>query len=150
MTLNTMGRRAATASIASILSVAMGLGLTACSNDYTVAYIYATTSNANPGLISGYKVDYQSGTLTFLADSPIPSGGKNPVTIVAAPSGKALYAIHRDDSTVVFFAIVTDGKLYAQHTYNASGSFPTAAATNPPATFLSPTFPSHNPTSPPH
>ena len=83
MTLNTMGRRAAKATIASIVSVAMGLGLTACSNDYTVAYLYVTTANANPGLINGYKVDYQSGTLTLLADSPIPSGGRNPVTIVA-------------------------------------------------------------------
>ena len=49
MTLNTMGRRAAKASIVSIVSVAMGLGLTACSNDYTVAYLYATTAHANPG-----------------------------------------------------------------------------------------------------
>src|SRR5882757_3036529 len=103
MTLNTMGRRAATASVASILSVAMGLGLTACSNDYTVAYVYATTSKANPGLISGYRVDYQSGALQYLADSPIPSGGKNPVAIVAGPGGRTLYVIHRDDSTVVFF-----------------------------------------------
>lgn len=140
MTLNTMGRRAATASIASILSLAMGLGLTACSNDYTVAYVYATTSKANPGLISGYKVDYQSGGLEVLADSPIPSGGKNPVAVVAAPGGRALYVVHRDDSTVVFFGIGTDGKLYAQHTYNVSGSFPTAAAIDATGKFLYVTF----------
>ena len=48
MTLNTMGRRAATASIASMLSVAMGLGLTACSNDHTVAFLYATTAKTTP------------------------------------------------------------------------------------------------------
>jgi 6-phosphogluconolactonase len=140
MTLNTMGRRAVTASIASILSVAMGLGLTACSNDYTVAYVYATTTQANPGLINGYKVDYQSGTLNVLADSPIPSGGKNPVAIVAAPGGRELYVVHRDDSTVVFFAIGTDGKLYAQHTYNVTGSFPTAAALDAAGKFLYVTF----------
>jgi len=136
MTLNTMGRRAATASIASILSVAMGLGLTACSNDYTVAYVYATTTLANPGLISGFRVDYQSGQLKLLADSPIPSGGKNPVAIVAAPGGRNLYVVHRDDSSVVFFAIGTDGKLYAQHTYNVTGSFPTAAALDAAGKFL--------------
>jgi 6-phosphogluconolactonase len=140
MTLNTMGRRATKVSIASILSLTMGLGLTACSNDYTVAYVYATTSQANPGLISGYKVDYQSGALQFLADSPIPSGGKNPVAIVAGPGGRTLYAIHRDDSTVVFFAIGTDGKLYAEHTYNTSGSFPTAAAIDAAGKFLYVTF----------
>jgi 6-phosphogluconolactonase len=140
MTLNTMGRRAATASIASILSVAMGLGLTACSNDYTVAYLYATTAHANPGLINGYKVDYQSGTLDILADSPIPSGGRNPVTIVASPDHKSVYAIHRDDSIVVFFAIGTDGKLYPQATYNIRGSFATAAAIDPTGKFLYVTF----------
>ena len=140
MTLNTMGRRAAKASIASILSVAMGLGLTACSNDYTIGFLYATTAHANPGLINGYKVDYQSGTLDVLADSPIPSGGRNPVTIVAAPGGKAVYAIHRDDSTVVFFAVGTDGKLYPQATYNIRGSFATAAAIDSSGKFLYVTF----------
>ncbi len=136
MTLNTMGRRATKVSIASFLSLAMGLGLTACSNDYTVAYVYATTSQANPGLISGYKVDYQSGFLRLLEDSPIPSGGKNPVAIVAGPGNRTLYVVHRDDSTVVFFAIGTDGKLYAQHTYNTSGSFPLAAAVDAAGKFL--------------
>ena len=141
MTLNTMGRRAATASIASILSVAMGLGLTACSNDYTVAYLYTTTAKANPGLINGYKVDYQSGTLTLLADSPIPSGGRNPVTIVAAPGNNtSVYAIHRDDSSVVWFKIGTDGKLYPQATYNIRGSFATAAAIDSTGKFLYVTF----------
>jgi len=140
MTLNTMGRRAAKASVASILSVAMGLGLTACSNDYTVAYLYATTAKANPGLINGYKVDYQSGTLTLLADSPIPSGGRNPVTIVAGPGNKAVYSIHRDDSSLVFFAIGTDGKLYPQATYNIRGSFATAAAIDSAGKFLYVTF----------
>jgi 6-phosphogluconolactonase len=140
MTLNTIGRRAAKASIASIMSVAMGLGLTACSNDYTVAYLYATTAHANPGLINGYKVDYQSGTLVTLADSPIPSGGRNPVTIVAAPGGKAVYSIHRDDSSVVFFAIGTDGKLYPQATYNIRGSFATAASIDSAGKFLYVTF----------
>lgn len=140
MTLNKMGRRAVTASIASIVSVAMGLGLTACGNDYTVAYLYATTAHANPGLINGYKIDYQSGTLDVLADSPIPSGGRNPVTIVAAPGGKAVYSIHRDDSSVVFFAIGTDGKLYPQATYNIRGSFATAAAIDSAGKFLYVTF----------
>jgi 6-phosphogluconolactonase len=136
MTLNTMGRGA----IASILSLAMGLGLTACSNDYTVAYLYATTAKTNPGLINGYKIDYLTGTLETLADSPIPSGGKNPVTLVASPNSKYLYVVHRDDSSVVEFAIGTDGKIYPQKTYNVTGSFPTAAAIDPAGKFLYVTF----------
>src|SRR6516165_9417165 len=136
MTLNRMGR----AAIASIFSLAMGLGLTACGNDYTVAYLYTTTAKANPGLITGYKIDYLTGTLSTLADSPVPSGGKNPVTLVASPNSKFLYVVHRDDSSVVEFAIGTDGKIYPQKTYNVTGSFPTAAAIDPSGKFLYVTF----------
>jgi 6-phosphogluconolactonase (cycloisomerase 2 family) len=136
MTLNTMGR----AAVASILSLSMGLGLTACSNDYSVAYLYTTTAKANPGLITSYRVDYQSGRLSLSPDSPVPSGGKNPVTIVAGPDGKSVYTIHRDDSSVVFFKIGTDGKLYPQATYNINGSFATAAAVDSAGKFLYVTF----------
>lgn len=132
MKLLTIGRVAK----ASILSLAIGLGVTACSRDYTLAYLYTTTAKANPGLINAYNVDYQSGALIQIADSPIPSGGKNPVAIVATPNAKFLYVVHRDDSTVVEFAIGTDGKLYAQHTYNVTGSFPTSAAVDPDGKFL--------------
>jgi 6-phosphogluconolactonase len=122
------------------VSVAMGLGITACSRDYTVAYVYMKAAKVDPGLVNGYKVDYQSGVLVPLEDSPVPAGGRNPVALVAAPNGKNLYVINRDDSTIVWFAIGTDGKLYPQRTYNSTGSFPTAAAIDPAGKFLYVTF----------
>ena len=136
MALNRIGRGAMAAS----LSVAMGLGVTACSHNYTVAYVYMTTAKADPGLINGYKVDYQSGFLTPLEDSPVPSGGRNPVAVVALPNSKSIYVLNHDDSTVVWFKIGTDGKLYPQKTYNTTGSFPTAAAVDPAGKFLYVTF----------
>jgi 6-phosphogluconolactonase len=126
--------------MAASVSVAMGLGITACSRDYTVAYVYMTAAKVDPGLVNGYKVDYQSGVLVPLEDSPVPAGGRNPVALVAAPNGKNLYVINRDDSTIVWFAIGTDGKLYPQRTYNSTGSFPTAAAIDPAGKFLYVTF----------
>jgi 6-phosphogluconolactonase len=126
--------------MAACLSVAIGLGVTACSSDYTVAYVYMTTAQVNPGLVNGYKVDFQSGHLTPLEDSPIPAGGRNPVALVAAPNGKHIYVVNRDDSTVVWFEIGTDGKLYPQKTYNTTGSYPTAAAIDPAGKFLYVTF----------
>src|SRR5580693_1643672 len=61
---------------ASMLSLAMALGVTACSNDYTVSYVYMTTSKTLPhGLINAYQVDYQSGYLYTMPDSPIDAGG---------------------------------------------------------------------------
>ncbi len=136
MTFNTKGR----AAVASILSLAMGLGLTACSGTYTIGYVYTTAAKNTDGIIDGFKVDYQSGNLNPLEDSPSPSGGKNPVAIVATPNNKFLYVVHRDDSTVVLFAIGTDGKIYPQKTYNVPGSFPTAAAIDPTGKFLYVTY----------
>lgn len=136
MTLKTVGHRA----IASIVSVAMGLGLTACGRDYTVGYVYATTAKDAAGLINGYKVDYQQGHLTQLSNSPIPSGGKNPVTVVASPDHLSIYVVHRDDSSVVHFLIGTDGKIYPQKTYNITGSFATDASIDAAGKFLYVTF----------
>ncbi len=122
--------------LAAGLSVALGLGATACNHDWDVGYVYMTAAKANPGLVNGYKVDYQSGHLDPLEDSPIPSGGRNPVGLVAAPNGKHIYVLNHDDSSVVWVAIGTDGKLYPQVTYNTTGSFPTAAAIDPAGKFL--------------
>lgn len=135
MKLNKIGRGA----LASIVSLAIGLGITACSRDYVLAYVYAT--NAKPaagttaGTVSAFAVDYQAGSLTPLADSPI-AAGRNPVTLVAAPNGLTLYVINQDDSTVMQFAIGTDGKLYLKNTVNITGSTPTAAAIDAGGNFL--------------
>jgi 6-phosphogluconolactonase (cycloisomerase 2 family) len=140
MTLKTMGRRTARGAMASIVSVAMGLGLTACGRDYTVGYVYATTARDTAGLINGYKVDYQQGYLVQLSNSPTPSGGKNPVTVVASPDHLSIYVVHRDDSNVVHFLIGTDGKLYPQKTYTISGSFATDASIDAAGKFLYVTY----------
>jgi 6-phosphogluconolactonase (cycloisomerase 2 family) len=137
MTLKPMGR----AVKATMLSLAMALGLTACSNDYTVSYVYMTTSKTLPhGLINAYQVDYQSGFLYILADSPIDAGGRDTVGLVVAPNQLFLYTVNNFDSDVVDFAIGTDGKLYPQHTYNIAGSLPTAAAIDASGKFLYVTF----------
>ena len=123
--------------MASIVSLALGLGVTACSRDYTVAFLYtAASTRTTAGVINAYKVDYQSGALQQLPDSPIPTQNKNPVALVASPNAKFLYVIFRDDSVVVTYGIGTDGKLYAQKTANVIGSFPTAATIDPAGKFL--------------
>ncbi|HWG17276.1 MAG TPA: beta-propeller fold lactonase family protein [Acidobacteriaceae bacterium] len=125
---------------ASILSLAVGLGLTACSNDYTVSYVYMITQGVqgatNHSLINSYQVDYQSGFLYNMPDSPNDTGGRDGVAIVVAPNNLFLYTVNNFDSTVVEFAIGTDGKLYPQHTYNIAGSLPVAAAIDPAGKFL--------------
>ena len=132
-----MGR----AGLASMLSLAMALGVTACSNDYTVSYVYMATSRTLPhGLINAYQVDYQSGFLLPMNDSPIDAGGRDTVALVVAPNQLFLYTVNNFDSNVVEFAIGTDGKLYPENTYNVTGSLPTAAAIDAAGKFLYVTF----------
>ncbi len=129
------------------VSMALGLGMTACSRDYVVGYLYAINAKPTPGLITGYQIDYETGNLTQLTDSPIPAGGNNTVAVVASPNGKNLYVLNHDTSTVVQFDIGTDGKIYPENTYNVvqgtgtadagvTGSFPVAAAIDPAGKFL--------------
>ena len=130
-------------SVASILSVGL-LSVTACSRDYVLAYVYATTatpltSSSPNGGVSAYSVDYQIGSLNPLADSPI-LAGRNPVTLIATPNGLNLYVINHDDSTVGEYSIGTDGKIYLQNTYNVTGSSPTAVAVDAAGAFLYVTF----------
>jgi 6-phosphogluconolactonase len=121
--------------------MAIALGVTSCSNDYTVSYVYMTTSKALPhGLINAYQVDYQSGLLRPLADSPVDAGGRDTVGMVVAPNQLFLYTVNNFTSDVTEFAIGTDGKLYPQNTYNIAGSLPTAAAIDAAGKFLYVTF----------
>jgi 6-phosphogluconolactonase len=137
MKLKSMGRVVKT----SVLSLGLALGVTACSNDYTVSYVYMTTAKSLPhGLINAYQVDYQSGLLRPLADSPVDAGGRDTVGLVVAPNNLFLYTVNNFDSDVVEFAIGTDGKLYPEHTYNITGSLPTAAAIDAAGKFLFVTF----------
>jgi 6-phosphogluconolactonase len=127
------------AAMAAGLSAAIGLGLAACSRDYTADYVY--TVSASNGNINAFGVDYQSGILTQITGSPFSDQFQSNTTIVAAPNGKYLYAISGpQDSKVAEIAVGTDGKLYVQHTYSMTGTYPTAAAIDSTGTFLYVTF----------
>ncbi|MEO6981745.1 MAG: beta-propeller fold lactonase family protein [Edaphobacter sp.] len=126
------------------MSLTVGLGITACSRDFVLAYVYATTAKplaagSNNGGVSAFAVDYQTGALVPLADSPL-TAGRNPITLVPTPDGKTLYVVNQDDSNVMQFSIGTDGKLYLKNTVNLTGSTPTAAAVDPAGKFLYVTF----------
>jgi len=132
-------------------SLALGLGMTACSRDYTADYVYVTSATkGTAGAVNAYAVDYQSGALSPLADSPIPSGGNNPVGLVVSPSQKFVYVINNaaPSSNVQPFSVGTDGKLYPLNatpfvqnpTATIVGSNPTAISMDANGTFLYITF----------
>ncbi len=147
-------KKALQAAMAAGVSVALGLGVTACSRDYVSDYVY-TVSAAN-GNINAFAVDYQSGILVQISGSPFTTGFTRETTVVPSPDGKYLYVLSGpEDSKVEEFQVGTDGKLYGAHTYSIAGSagatYPTAMAVDTSGKFLYITFtyqPGFTPASP--
>src|SRR6202789_4659377 len=132
MKLSKFGRIA----LASVVSLGLGFGATACGPSNTIDFLYVTASKQNPGQVSVYKVDSEAGILYQITDSPYPSGGRNPVADVASANGKNLYVVNHDSNTVVVFAISTDGSLSQQQSCTVPGTFPTQLAINKAGTYL--------------
>lgn len=132
-----MTRKASVISrIASATLLTGALGLTACTRDYTVAYVYATAANAG---INEYAVDYQSGALVPINGSPV-AAGNNPTKIIASPNGLFIYVINQNDSTIQEFAVdAGSGKLTSKNTY-PTGTNPTALAMDAAGKFIYVTF----------
>ena len=122
--------------LAAASTAGLSMFMLSCGASNTVDYLYVTSNLQNPGQINVYKVDSESGALHQIADSPYPSGGRNPVSEVASPDGKNLYVANHDDNTIVQFAIGTDGKLYPLTTTNTPGTEPVALAINATGTAL--------------
>lgn len=120
------------ASLASLLSLSACLGVTACSRNYTVAFLYVaatstSSSSGNNGVVNIYNIDYQSGALLQLPESASTSG-QNPTALVVTADQKNLYVANGDTASVSPFRIGTDGKLYMHDQKSLSGSFPVAMA----------------------
>ena len=130
--------------IAAAVLTAATLGMSACSRDYTVGFLYVTSSRgttaAPDGVLNEYGIDYQTGSLTRLASSGQDTGGRNPVALAITSNQKTVFVVNRDDSNIVNFAIGTDGKLYSQTTTTIAGSFPTALAISGDSKYLYVTF----------
>lgn len=137
MKFNKIGR----AALSTGISLAMGLGLTACSRDYVAAFIY--TPSASNGQISGYAVDYQSGILNQVSGSPFPSSVGNATTVIPSPDGKYIFEIGGSQQALVeSHGVGTDGKLYQIKTASlvTNDTYPTGAAVDTAGKFLYVTY----------
>jgi 6-phosphogluconolactonase len=133
MKLSKFGRIA----LASVVTLGLGFGVTACGPPNTLDFLYVTSSFKNsPGQINVYKVESQAGALIPIPNSPYSSGGENPVAAVASANGKNLYVINQDSNAVVVFAISTDGSLSQQQSCSTPGTLPTQLAINKAGTYL--------------
>jgi 6-phosphogluconolactonase len=117
--------------LASAVSAALVLGITACGQSNTIDFVYVASANTNPGQIYGFAADGESGALSQILGSPVPAG-RNPIALVTSPDGGLVYALNHDDNTLSEYIPGSDGKLFAQKTYSfQSGTNPNGMAISP-------------------
>jgi len=148
MKLSRIGR----VSMALVVSVAMGLGMTACGGG-TIGFMWVLGTQFNQ--IAAFKIDDFSGNLTQVPHSPFSSGGVNPVSLVVKPGGRYLYVINKgsdlapDPTTGVLscqvgqgagniaeFGVGGQGVLTFQQTFQSQGCVPVWGAKDTTGNFL--------------
>src|ERR1700687_5221135 len=81
------------------LSAGMVIGISSCVQSYTVGFLYVTgtqtASTTGQGIISGFKIDHNTGNLVPIAGLPVSSGGANPSRAVLLTGGRFLYVLNR-------------------------------------------------------
>jgi len=110
--------------LALVVSVGLSIGVTSCTNSYTVGYLYVTGSQYNQ--ISGFNINNQTGKLTPVRKSPFGTSGANPVRILVLSGGRFVYVLNQGDastpSNVSLFQIGGNGVLTFQASYFPQGS----------------------------
>jgi 6-phosphogluconolactonase (cycloisomerase 2 family) len=123
MKLSRIGR----VTLALVVSVALGLGMTACGGG-TVAFMWVLGAQYNQ--IAGFKVDNFTGNLTQVVGSPFSSNGTNPVSLAIKPGGRFVYVLNKGDASkgvagnIALYSVGGDGILTFQQTYTSRGSVP--------------------------
>ena len=128
------------------LSAAGVFGVTSCVESYTVGFLYVTgtvtASTGSNGIISGFKIDHNTGRLTPINTLPVASGGANPVRAVLTLGSRFLYVLNRGvnasgsgncygtganaclNSNITQFAVGGNGALTPQETFYTQGINP--------------------------
>ncbi len=126
------------------LCVGVIFGVSSCVVSYSTGYLYVTgTVTAQPsgnGIISGYRIDHNTGLLTTINGLPVSSGGANPVRAVLLTGSRFLYVLNRglnaggngdcttadpcQNANITQFAVGGNGILTPQHTFFTQGRNP--------------------------
>ena len=110
----------------------------------TIDFVYVASSKAagpdNYGEINIFEINSDSGHMRQIPASPVPSGGRYPISEAVSTDYTSLFVANRDDNTIVQFVIGTDGKLYAFNTVNTPGVFPVSIATSSSNLFVADTY----------
>lgn len=139
-------------SLAFAVSLGTGLGVTSCSTNHTVGYVYVTGTQYSQ--ISGFRIDNNLGNLNPTPNSPYGSGGYNPVKDLVTTSGKFLYVLNAGcggtaqlacpegatasdtGANISLFTIGGKGSLSFQASYTSQGNQPISILADPSGTHL--------------
>lgn len=125
------------------ISSGVVFGITSCVQSYSVGFLYVTgtetASTTGQGVISGFKIDHNTGNLGSIAGLPVSSGGSNPVRMVLLTGGRFIYVLNRgttadggpcsatdvcSDANITQFSIGSNGILAPQGTFYTQGHNP--------------------------
>jgi len=119
--------------LALAVSLGLGFGITSCSNNFTVAYLYVTASQYNQ--IGGFNILNNTGNLKAVSKSPFGSGGTDPLRAVVSSGGRFLYVLNHGTSStdasgnvtytgsnISVFSIGGNGTLAFQQSYTSQGT----------------------------
>jgi hypothetical protein len=128
----------------SALTVGIIFGVSSCVRSYTVGYLYVTgtvtAQTSNNGIISGFKIDHNTGQLREIPGLPVASGGSNPVRAILTLGSRFVYVLNRgvnaegngdcttadpcENANITEFAVGGNGVLTPQQTFYTQGLNP--------------------------
>jgi 6-phosphogluconolactonase (cycloisomerase 2 family) len=128
----------------SALSAGVILSVTSCVQSYTVGFLYVTGTTTSgtkgAGIVSGFKIDHNTGNLVAINGMPVASGGANPGRAVLLTGGRFLYVLNQgatasggttcttadpcQNSNIVQFAVGGNGILTQQEVFYSQGTNP--------------------------
>ena len=138
--------------LALVVSLGLGFGVTSCSTDHTVGYLYVTGTQYQQ--ISGFRIDNNLGQLTATENSPYSSGGVNPTKILVSTAGKFVYVLNagcgatgqitcpantpadQTGANISLFTVGGQGGLSFQASYTSQGNQPIAIQADSSGTHL--------------
>lgn len=132
-------RKFGKALLMSALSVGAVLSVTSCVQSYTVGFLYVTGTQTSgtpgTGIISGFKIDHNTGKLSPIHGLPIASGGSYPVRAVLLTGSRFIYVLNQGGQNcttvqsgckpnIVQFSVGGNGVLAQQAIYSTNGLNP--------------------------
>jgi len=126
------------------ISAGVVFGVTSCVQSYSVGYLFVTgtqtASTTGAGVISGFKIDHNTGNLVPIHGLPVSSGGSNPGRfVILSPGQRFLYVLNQgttadggpcsptdvcQNANITQFAIGGNGVLAPQQTFYTQGHNP--------------------------